>query len=264
MTTATHSLDSTSGTTTVAELLARNGSLSGRMIPGRRTRAEATDRFLPVPAPAGQFSSAPGSAAHFDGTLPEPAPIFDPKSRRQADDDTPTMQYHYDRTALSAMLADDAGTLSPEAGKPPRTGRKIAGIAFAGAILVGGFGMLTATQSQGDQGPTASGPVPDNKAPEAVVPLAAAPVGAQVVTLAATPTSTAEIPAPAAARQPTQGKVSGKLPTTKRATPAPKAAATPPKASAPKLPQGTYVWPTNMADWTKLYDRGPGGKHRRH
>lgn len=277
MTTATHGLDSastgTSATTTVAELLARNGNLTGRTIPGRRSRsnAETTDRFPPVPAPsipvpsvpasAGQFSSTPGSAAgQFDRTR---TPIIDPTSRHHADDDAaPTMQYRYDKTALAAMIAD--GKQAAEDEKPSRNGRKIAGIAFAGAMLFGGFGMLTATQGPDDQDAAASGIIPTNNTPEAAVPLAAAPVGAQVAGLAGAPTGTAEIPAqpPAAAVKSGNGTASAGS-STRTAKTTPKAAAPTRQAVTPQLPKGTYVWPFSPNGHGQHHAAPGGGKHRR-
>ncbi|GAB2992145.1 hypothetical protein LWP59_33730 [Amycolatopsis acidiphila] len=232
MTTATHSLDTTSGATTVAELLARNGARAGRA-PHRRSRAVV-----------------PG-AGEFGGTLPAFPPV----------DDT-AAQYRYDKTTVAALLEEEPAAQAPraETGKPGRAGLKIAGIAFAGAVLVGGWALANA-QTPDSQGGTASGPVPsNNNSPESNPLLASAPVGTQVVTLASSsPTSTAEIPANTAAQQPDQGKFSGKLPTTSskpRATAPAKKTPAPPKVTAPQLPK-TNTWPANPYD----YKNWPGGGH---
>jgi hypothetical protein len=239
VTTATHSLDTTSGATTVAELLARNGARVGRA-PHRRSRAASPD-------------------GQFDGTLPAFAPV-----------DHTAAQYRYDKTTVAALLEDEPAVELPHAeeNRPGRAGLKIAGLAFAGAVLVGGWALANAQAPDNTPGGTASGPVPSNNTPESVNPLlASAPVGAQVVTLASVaPTGTAEIPAPAV-KQPDQGKFSGTLPktTTKAKAGAPTKTSTPapPQITAPKLPAGTYTWPVNPYDYTKNWS-GAGAHHKPH
>ncbi|WP_236789322.1 hypothetical protein [Amycolatopsis sp. GM8] len=245
MTTATHSLDATSGATTVAELLARNGARAGQA-PHRRSRV---------------------SEECFEGTLPAFPPV----------DDTPTTQYRYDKTTVAALL-ETAPAEEPRAGvekvRPARAGLKIAGLAFAGAVLAGGWALANAQAPGTEDGGTASGPVPSNNTPESDSQLlASAPVGAQVVTLASSsPTGTAEIPASAPAQQPDRGKFSGTLPNTttqSKTTPPKTTAAAPPapQISAPKLPPGTYVWPVNPYQWPGSHDNGGkynGGGHHRH
>ncbi|GHF45680.1 hypothetical protein FHX82_001688 [Amycolatopsis bartoniae] len=233
MTTATHSLDTTSGSTTVAELLARNGARAGRA-PHRRSRATT---------PEGSFG----------GTLPAfPLP---------AAAETAT-QYHYDKTTVSALLEEEpaAAVATAKESRPPRTGLKLAGLAFAGAVLVGGWALAHAQTPQ--TGGTASGPVPSGTTPESNALQASSPIGAQVVPLAAaTPTTTAEIPAPPTqARQPDKGKFSGTLPKTSKAKPkaqtsapakAP-ATASQPTVTMPKIPTPDQ-WPFNPGGY------GPGG-----
>lgn len=240
MTTATHSLDTASGATTVAELLARNGARAGRA-PHRRSRA------------------AESGEGQFDGTLPAFAPV----------DETAT-HYRYDKTTVAALLEVEPAAEPPRAveNRPGRSGLKIAGLAFAGAVLAGGWALANA-QTPDEPGGTASGPLPSNNTPESGNPLlAAAPVGAQVVTLASSaPTGTAEIPAAPAAQQPDQGRFSGTLPSTKpkaKAAAPPKAStATPPPITRPKLPPGTYKWPTNRYDFGKSWARPGGGGHHK-
>jgi hypothetical protein len=174
-------------------------------------------------------------------------------------------QYRYGETTVAALVADQpAKPSNTDGGRPGlRAGRKIVGIAFAGAVLVGGWALANA-QPAAHQGPTASGPVPGQVPP----PLSgstlelSAPVGAQVTALAAT------APAPAAtttqAKAPDQGRFSGTLPTTKAGKPkaAPKTQA-PPRvtAAAPKLPSfptGGYGWPTGR-DYHGKTKFGGGG-----
>ncbi|TNC29587.1 hypothetical protein [Amycolatopsis alkalitolerans] len=231
MTTATHSLDTTSGATTVAEILARNGARTGR-VPHRRSR---------------------GDEGQFDGTLPAFPPV-----------DNAAAQYRYDQTTVTALLeAPVVETPHEEKSRPGRTGLKIAGLAFAGAVLASGWALA---QTPGSEQAAASGPVPGNT-PESESPaLASAPVGAQVATLgSAAPTGTAEIPA-TTARQPDQGKFSGTLPTAKKTTEAAAPTSTtvaPPRVSAPNLPAGTYTWPMNpggYGNWPGFDDHH--GHHR--
>ncbi|GAA5158925.1 MULTISPECIES: hypothetical protein [Amycolatopsis] len=246
MTTATHSLDTASGATTVAELLARNGARADRAS-HRRTRD----------------TSADGS---FGGTLPDFESL----------DDTPT-QYHYDKRTVTALLeVEPAEASAPvEESRPARTGLKIAGLAFAGAVLVGGWALAHA-QTQDTHGGTASGPAPSGTTPESssILP-PAAPVGAQVANLASSsPTTTAEIPAQPVAQQPDKGKFSGQLPSTTtkakpkaQAKPQPATQAPAPKQptyTAPQLPSGTYVWPVNPYDYGKNWGYGGGGGRHRH
>jgi hypothetical protein len=220
VTTATHSLDASAGATTVAELLARNSTPSPRS-PHRRTR------------------SALGQG-QFDGTLPAFPPL----------DEAPT-QYRYDETTVAALLADQpAKAARADGGRSGlRAGRKIAGIAFAGAVLVGGWALASAQPAE-QQGPTASGPVPGQvpPPPSGSTLALSSPVGTQVTALAATsPAATTTTPQ---AKAPDQGRFSGTLPTTKATKPkaAPKAQARPPvTAAAPKLPSipaGGYGWPS--------------------
>lgn len=235
MTTATHSLDTTSGATTVAELLARNGARAGRA-PHRRSRAVTS------------------GGGEFGGTLPAFSPVED------------TAQYHYDKNTVAALLEEEpAAAEAPRAeeSKPGRPSLKFAGIAFAGAVLVGGWALANA-QTPDSQGGTASGPVPSNNTPESGALLAAAPVGAQVVTLASSsPTSTAQIPADdAAAQQPGHGKFSGNLPATTHKAPA-ETARPAPKVTAPKLPSGTYTWPVNPYNY-KPWTGGGTANHGGH
>jgi hypothetical protein len=235
VTTATHSLDTTSGATTVAELLARNGR-AGR-VPHRRSRAATT------------------GGGEFDGTLPAFPPVED-------------TQYHYDKTTVAALLEEEPAAPRAEESKPGRAGLKFAGIAFAGAVLVGGWALANA-QAPDTSGGSASGPVPSNNTPESSPLLAAAPVGAQVVTVASSsasssPTGTVEIPATNAAQpqQPDHGTFSGKLPAPAAKAPA-KTSTPAPKVTAPALPRGTYTWPTNPYDY-KAWTGGSGHDHDRH
>ncbi|MTD54246.1 hypothetical protein [Amycolatopsis pithecellobii] len=226
MTTATHSLDATSGATTVAELLARNGARTGQ-VPHRRAR--------------------PGG---LEGTLPAFPPV----------DETAT-QYRYDQTTVAALLEAEPRA---EKNRPARAGLKIAGLAFAGAVLAGGWALTNAQPPGSDGGDRAAGPVPSNNTPESGRLLASAPVGAQVVTLAsAAPASTAAIPATAPAKQPDQGRFTGKLPSTAKPAPAKPTAAAPPRVAPPKLPAGTYVWPVNPGGYQNPYQNWPrgGGRH---
>ncbi|HVV11007.1 hypothetical protein [Amycolatopsis sp.] len=232
MTTATHSLDTSSATTTVAELLARNGAHTSPA-PHRRSRVEAEN---------GQFG----------GTLPR-LPIPEP-ARPPLEDATIQIQYRYDESTVAALLAEPLAETAAVAEPPKeksRAGRKIAGLAFAGAVLVGGWALASA-QTPSHDGPVNAGPVPGHGSDPARDALSnlSAPVGGQVALLAAaTPTGTAEIPAPAstAERQPDQGKISGTLPNTQKKTSAPatKKAAKPP-AVMTKIPAQIPIptgWP---------------------
>ena len=250
MTTATHSLDTSSGSTTVAELLARNGARSDR--PSHRRSA---------PEPAGQ--------GRLHGTLPAFAPAEPPAPK----------QYRYDQTTVTALLAaqpaEPASTETPAGSK--HTGRKIAGLAFAGAVLVGGWA-LASPQAQPADGPAKAGPVPTN-APE--TPLAAAKatnletIGAQSAALAvgAAPSATAELPVTTAGQAPDQGSFSGTLPTTTKAK-APAAGTTQP-APVTRQAQPSADWQSYYYDVSKYYqgkdssggdtkrgDHDNGGKHR--
>ncbi|KAA9162276.1 hypothetical protein FPZ12_011565 [Amycolatopsis acidicola] len=254
MTTATHSLDTSSGTT-VAELLARNGARPSRT-PHRRSRAEGqfdgTLAEVPIPAQSGTLS----------GLVAEPFTSVRPDAPAR-EDDTVLIQYRYDESAFAGLLAPAAETtavdalpiVEPAVAEPvkekSRTGRKIAGLAFAGAVLVGGWALASA-QTPDHQGPANAGPVPGQGAARDSLADLSAPVGGQVALLgSSTPTGTAEIPAPAttAQRQPDQGQISGKLPTTTQK----KAAAAPTTKKAPQAPVAARVpaqipapanWPT--------------------
>lgn len=267
MTTATHSLDTTSGATTVAELLARNGARAGR-VPHRRSRTAATDTgefdgklpaFMPAQevAPAQPFVPAQDVAPARDAA---------PVTRVSPLEDTIVAEYRYDKTTVAALLEDEPVAAAPvveEETRPNRTGRKLAGIAFAGAVLVGGWALANA-QTPDDQGGTAAGPVPSNNTPESNSLQASAPVGAQVVTLAASTSTSAALPPPSAttaAQQPDHGVFSGTLPPTTQQAPARSVApAVPPRMTAPKLPSGTYTWPVNP----RGYQNQPGTAERGH
>lgn len=253
MTTATHSLGAASGATTVADLLARHGARADR--PHRRSRA-------------------------VDGRFGGALPVFPA-------DDAPTAQYRYDKSTVTALLAVTPAVETPPAAEtssvaaPPaeapqaekprsgRTGLKIAGLAFAGAVLASGWALA---QQPGAHDATAAGPLPSNNTPESDSPLlASAPVGAQVATLVTSfPAGTSALPsapAPVVAQQPDQGKFSGKLPsTTTQSTPAAPAPSqtVAPQVPAPRLPAGTYTWPTTADKQQKQNDHrtGPGGDHR--
>ncbi|TVT38716.1 hypothetical protein FNH05_24340, partial [Amycolatopsis rhizosphaerae] len=126
MTTATHSLDASSGTTTVAELLARNGAEPG-WTPSSRRASDTLDATLPA------------------------IPVIT----------TTPQRYRYDKNTVTALLSEPTtAAATAEGGKDgARTGKRIAGLAFAGAVLVGGWTLATA-QAQDHDGPSSAEPVP--------------------------------------------------------------------------------------------------------
>jgi hypothetical protein len=240
VTTATHSLDTSCGATTVAELLARNGARSGQPSPPRS-------------------ALEPNWA---DATLPA-IPIVT------------SHQYRHDQKTVTALLtvqpaeppAAPAERPRPETAKDSsRTGRKIAGLAFAGAVLVGGWAFASA-QAPDHTGSSSAGPVP-SKTPEWTGPAAAlpAPVGTEVTPLpAAAPASTTQAQSPAPTQQqPDQGRFSGQLPTSST-TPAQKVPATPkvtppPAQTATRLPNppANYDWSNGLYH----YDNAKPGGHQ--
>ncbi|HVW41561.1 MAG TPA: hypothetical protein VHC18_09445 [Amycolatopsis sp.] len=239
MTTATHSLDTSSGSTTVAELLARNGARTGEP-PHRRS----------APEPAGH--------GNLNGTLPALAPV-----EREA-----PKQYRYDETTVTALLAAQPAGPTPTAAGSKRTGRKLAGLAFAGAVLVGGWALASA-QAQPADGPTSADPLPA-KAPDAPLVIANAAtlqaIGAQSAALAGSgaPSATAEIPA-TAEKAPDQGSFSGTLPTTTKAK-APAAKTTQPARQAQQA-QPAPNWQSYYYDYARYANAKnshPGGDNSKH
>jgi len=253
VTTATHSLDTSSGSTTVAELLARHGGVEGSA--RRRRGAE--------PADEGQFG---GTLTAFP-PVEEPTEIIKP------------VRYRYDQNTVTALLA-----AQPEAEEPAaptvavsgakHTGRKIAGLAFAGAVLVGGWALASA-QAQPADSPVNADPAPvkSPETPSAVTGLTT-PWVASAAAPAVAPPATAEIPAAAqtTAQQPDEGSFSGSLPT-KQAPAAKKSTSKPAPTTQAAQPspnwQAYYDAFQKAAEANK--DRGGdrdgggrdgGGKHR--
>ncbi|HJQ48553.1 MAG TPA: hypothetical protein VJ870_19845 [Amycolatopsis sp.] len=233
MTTATHGLDRSSGSTTVAELLARHGANADRQ----------HRRAVPEPVDHG----------HLNGTLP----AFEPVERA-----TPR-QYRYDQSTVTALLAAQPAEpkSSGTASASKHAGRKIAGLAFVGAVLVGGWA-LAGAQTQPATGPVNAGPVPA-QVPDAPVVVANSAtleaIGAQSAGLAATPvtTATAEIPAAAGNNAPDQGSFRGTLPATSEAQ-------VPGASTSQPAPRTQQAQPApNWQAYYEAYAENAGGKNSR-
>ena len=259
MTTATHSLDTSSGTTTVAELLARNGATGNR--PSHR-------RSAPEPAERGSLN---GTLPAFDRVSDGDHLDGDERGARPVGEPADPKQYRYDQTTVTALLT--AAPAEPKSGaaatRSKHTGRKIAGLAFAGAVLASGWALASGQAQPGDR-PASASPVPA-KAPDAPLAVANAAtlqaIGAQSAALALAPASpaTTQVPAPAE-RAPDRGSFSGTLPNTTKAKP-PVSTARP--APNPQPAQPAPNWRSYFAKYADAknphgngrHNHGDGGKH---
>ncbi|NKQ56648.1 hypothetical protein HFP15_27610 [Amycolatopsis sp. K13G38] len=188
-------------------------------------------------------SAEPAGSGQFGGTLTAIPPVEQPTEII-----TPA-QYRYDQNTVTALLAAQPEEPVAAAVVPAQTsrytGRKIAGFAFAGAVLVGGWALASA-QAQPADTPSGANPAPV-KAPESQVAptgLNVESLGAPAAGLAGVPAATAEIPAPpstqSAASQPDTGSFRGTLPTSTQS----------------KAPAASKPAPTTQAapNWQAYYD----------